>query len=409
MILRARHLIADNHQHIENGAVRIEEGCIVEVGSADQLKGPSTTDLGDCVLLPGFINAHTHLELSHLAGRVDASVGFFDWVGELVQQMNPAKSDQRQTANAVAIGLEELLSSGVTCVGDITRQPGQVRPILHASPVRAVSFGEVIAIGSLRNRLDERLLAACDRTFESERLKVGISPHAPYTLESKGLQACAKRAESDGLRLCLHLAETLEENAFTQQHAGPLRAHLERCRLWDDAIACPGMNAIGYAGEAGLLTSSMLLAHVNYATDDEMDQLAATGVHVAYCPRTHAAFSHGPHRFTEMIERGINVCVGTDSLASNPSLSVLDELRFLYGLRPDVPPSILLDMGTIHGAKALGIESSIGSISPGKWADLVVVPLDQQANDDPWRNVLGSDASPIATMIGGQWVWGRSQ
>ena len=147
-----------------------------------------------------------------------------------------------------------------------------------------------------------------------------------------------------------------------------------------------------------------MLAHVNYVDDGELEVLAESGVHVAYCPRTHAAFGHSPHRFAEMLARGINVCVGTDSLASNPSLSVLEELRFVYRQHPDISPVTMLEMGTTGAARALGMEARVGEIAPGKAADLTVVPLEGGASADGLQNVLESSQTPAGTCVGGQWV-----
>jgi cytosine/adenosine deaminase-related metal-dependent hydrolase len=202
----------------------------------------------------------------------------------------------------------------------------------------------------------------------------------------------------------MHLAEIAEEAQFTTRLAGPIRGFLKRHRVWDRRIPCPGLSPVAYAAVTGVLRSASLLAHVNYATDEELDLIAAAGAHVAYCPRTHDAFGHQPHRFREMIDRGINVCIGTDSLASNPSLSVLEELRFLHRRHPDLPAGLLLAMGTIHGARGLGLADAVGALAPGMQADLTVVPLDPHGPTDPVENLLQSNLQPTATCIAGEWV-----
>ena len=155
------------------------------------------------------------------------------------------------------------------------------------------------------------------------------------------------------------------------------------------------------AAKTGVLGPSAIIAHANYLTDGDIAQIAATGATVAYCPRTHQAFGHPPHRFRDILKAGINVCIGTDSLASNPSLSVLDELRFLRNLHPDFPAGTLLAMGTLHGAQALGFADIAGSIRVGKPADLVVIPHDPPATTSAWTRVLESDRQPFEVYIAG--------
>lgn len=404
MILRARYILVAGTAGIENGALRIAGGRIVEAGAEGSVLGGPVTDLGDCVILPGLVNAHTHLELTHLAGRVPPRGDFVGWVSRLVEAMRADGDDPDRVGEAVRRGRDLSVTAGVTTVGDVTRLPSLTRPVLAPGPLRVVSFGEVIAIGRLRQRLQPRLAAAADRAHESPWLRPGISPHSPYTLEPDGLRACVERADDDGLRICIHLAEIAEEAQFTTRLAGPIRGFLKRHRVWDRRIPCPGLSPVAYAAVTGVLRSASLLAHVNYATDEDLDRIAAAGAHVAYCPRTHDAFGHQPHRFREMIDRGINVCIGTDSLASNPSLSVLEELRFLHRRHPDLPAGLLLAVGTIHGARGLGLADAVGALAPGMQADLTVVPLDPHGPAGPVENVLQSNLQPIATCIAGQWV-----
>ena len=402
MILRARYVLAA--EPIENGSVRIENGRIVEVGPAADVEGSPIEDLGDSLLLPGFVNAHTHLELSHLAGRIQPRGDFVDWIGRLAQIIRAEADDPGIARSAVQRGRELSLQAGVAMVGDITRLPAVTRAVLADGPMRVLSFGEVIAIGKLRSRLNERLAAAVEPTSSSPFLEIGISPHAPYTLEPDGLRACVERARAGGLRLCIHLAETADEALFTTRLAGPVRTYLKRHRIWDRRVPCPGRSPVDYAAATGVLGPETVLAHVNYVSDDDIDRIAASGAHVAYCPRTHEAFGHPPHPFRRMLARGVNVCVGTDSLASNPSLSVLAELRHLRNRHPDVSGGLLIEMGTARAARALGMASVVGRIAPGFWADLTVIPLDPTGPADPLNNVLQSDADPLGTCVAGQWI-----
>ena len=406
MILRARYVQAGRGHTIENGAVRIENGRIAEIGPAPAVSGSPTDDLGDSLLLPGFVNAHTHLELTHLAGRVPPGGDFLRWMGRLVKAMRVV-GDEEGVRDAVQRGRTLSLQAGVTTVGDITRLPAMTRPVLADGPLRVLSFGEVIAVGALRHRLGDRLAAATDSSARSAFLEVGISPHAPYTLEPEGLRACASRAEACGLRMSMHLAETPEEALFTTRLTGPVRSFFKRHGVWDRRVPCPHLPPVEYAATAGVLGPETVLAHVNYVSDEEIDRIEASGAHVVYCPRTHDAFGHPPHPFRRMLDRGVNVCVGTDSLASNPSLSVLEELRFLRGRHPDMPAAVLIEMGTVRAARALGMDAQprrVGAIAPGFWADLTVIPLDPTGPADPLDNILQSRTDPLRTCVAGRWI-----
>lgn len=389
---------------IEDGAVAVRAGVITAVGPARDVSGDPVEDLGDVVLMPGFVNAHTHFELSHLAGRISTDQGFVPWVEGLARVLRAGGDAEPSVREAVRSAVRQSLAAGVTTVGDITRQPEFVRPLLAKNVLRTVSFGEVLGIGGLRTELPARLAAAMDSAAATNRLRIGVSPHAPYTVEPDGLRLCSCRAREAALPLCIHVAETPDEVAFTTARVGPLREYLERLGVWDDAVPCPGLRPVELLSACGLLGPQTLLAHANYVSDDDIRRIAEAGASVAYCPRTHAAFGHPPHRFREMLAAGIPVCVGTDSLASNPSLSVLDELRHLHRVHPDVPASTLLAMGTCHGAQALGWNARVGSLEPGKDADFAVIPLAAEGPAHPVANVLASTLPPCATYVLGERV-----
>lgn len=402
MLLRARYIVPVDRPPIENGAILIENGRIAAIGTAGELPGPATIDFGDAVLLPGFVNAHTHLELTHLAGEISPSMGFVPWIQTLAGRLIRDSVDPCIARATVEEGVRQSLRSGVTTIGDITRDPDVVRSVLTRSPIRAVSFGEVIGIGSGRDRWPRRLDAAAGAQHATANLVIGISPHAPYTVEPDGLRACAARATNAKAPLCIHTAETPEEERFTRRLEGGLVELLKGAGVWDETMVAGGMSPVQLVDHTGVLTSTTLLAHANYVSDDDIAIIARRGASVAYCPRTHAAFGHAPHRFREMLAAGINVCLGTDSLASNPSLSILDELRFLRQHAGDVPPDRLLCMATRNGAAALGFGQDRGMLAVGEVADLVTVPLPRAAKS--WSSIFEDSAPPIAVYVAGRQI-----
>ena len=288
---------------------------------------------------------------------------------------------------------------GVTTVGDISRFSNLTRLILSSAPIRSVSFGEVLAMAQRRKLLAERLDMAMDQSHASERSRVGISPHAPYSVEIDGYRRCVEAARQHGFPLTTHLAESSHEDEFLASHSGPFRDLWDRIGGWDDCVPRFEGGSVRFAEAVGLLDGQALLAHVNYADDSEIDLLARKRASVVYCPRTHSYFGHPPHPWREMMARGINVAVGTDSTASSPDLNLVEDLRLLHRIAPHVPSVALWEMATIRAARSLGLENRAGRITPGVDADLAVFAT--RHDGDPLREILESNTTPIAVWAAG--------
>jgi len=405
MLIRARFVVPVDGPPIENGALVIHDGIIQAVGSAERLHDTPVIGYGESVVCPGFVNAHTHLELSHLAGKLSPCAGFTTWVKQLVQLLRANPPTQEQVRQTLQSAIRSLVRNGVTTVGDITRHPGWTRPVLAQSPLRAVSFGEVIAVGPLREQLAHRLEASISNSHATDRMRTGISPHTPYTVEPMGLRMCGVAASEFSAPLCIHLAETAEESLYTQFGTGALVDLLRDIGAWDEDVPISGRSPVDLASACGVLGPRTVIAHANFVNDVDLTTLANCDASVAYCPRTHSAFGHPPHLFRKMLGLGINVCIGTDSLASNPSLSVLEELRHLRHMHPGFLTNELLAMGTIRGAKALGFGELTGTLAPGKSADIIVIPLTPSGSQPRWDDFLQDDTMPRAVYSNGVSVW----
>jgi cytosine/adenosine deaminase-related metal-dependent hydrolase len=229
-------------------------------------------------------------------------------------------------------------------------------------------------------------------------LRCGISPHAPYSIETTGYRRCLDTARSHHLPLATHLAETTDEASFLADHDGPFRELWTLLNAWDEDVPRATGGPVRMARDLGLLDYPTLLAHVNYADDDELDILAAGQASVVYCPRTHEFFGHPPHRWREMLARGINVAVGTDSCASSPDLNLVDDLRLLHRIAPEIEPIRLWEMATIRAAKAINAKD-VGSLAPGNIADAVVFAA---MGDDPLREILSNRVLPTHLLICGE-------
>lgn len=345
--------------------VRVADGKIVEVGVG--LDG-IVTDLGDVTLLPGLVNAHTHLELSLCESEPLPEGGFVPWVMGLRQRSKlDGTNDPFHAAQAMGRGVAESMRFGVTCVGDITRLPNLTRPTLAAAPMRSVSYGEVLAPSGKAHLADGMVAAAVEANASGEHLTIGVSPHAPYTVERDGWEACL----ATGLPISTHLAELTEEAEYVRHRTGPFADLIRDSGYWADGLPTFDGSPVEFAESIGLLERNAVLAHVNYADDADLDLLAGGNCSVTFCPRTHLFFEHPPHRWREMLKHGINLCLGTDSRASSPDLDLRAECRLLRG---QVDDATLLRLVTDNAGVALGIE--VGRLAPGFHADMIAIAGD---------------------------------
>lgn len=400
-LIRAAFVAPMDGPLIRNGAVLIHSGRITAVGDYPTLRHHTAQihDAGNAILLPGLINAHTHLELSDCTPGERPTNGLEGWLQRMLARtrLDPDELEDR-SIQGVRHGIAQCLRFGVTTVGDISRQCHVTRPILQASPLRAVSFGEVMAMAQRRAWLESRLELAADTQFATDRLRIGISPHSPYSIEPEGFRRCLESARQGNLPLATHLAETRSEWEFLAHHSGPLKQLWDSWLTWDDLVPRYPLGPIHLAHDLGLLSYPTLLAHVNYCDDEELSLLAAGQASVVYCPRTHDYFNHPPHRFRDMLNAGVNVALGTDSCASSPDLNLLDDLRLLHQQYPDLDVHLLWKMATLNAAKALCWQTGIGSLTPGKHADLVAFPI---SANDPLRELLETPILPSALWLAG--------
>ena len=323
-----------------------------------------------------------------------------------------AASDATYRVTA-AENLRASIEAGTTLLADSTTAGLSWGPIAGA-PIRAVVFAEVIGLRRdrglqtdaaawewLRSVRPESQVAACAR--------VGLSPHAPYSTSGW----LYHKAVASRLPLATHLAEMPEELQLLEHRDGPMRRFLEDIGAWDDEWEPVGSRPADYVRRGELRNADWLIAHGNYFDPDDFWQFrpeaAPDGkrVAIAFCPRTHARFGHAAHPYRSLLERGVIVCLGTDSLASSSTLSLLDEMRFLHRRDDSLSGELLLMMATLFGAWALRAETTTGSLRPGKSADLAIVALPDRDEVEPHRLLLESDRPVVATMFEGDFVAGR--
>jgi cytosine/adenosine deaminase-related metal-dependent hydrolase len=328
----------------------------------------SATDLGDVALLPGLVNAHTHLDLCGMAGLAPPQRNFPAWLRQVIAHRRSRAFEAIDSD--IRYGIAECVRWGTTLVGDISGD-GASWPLLAESGLGGIVFREVLGLTPERAALARETLRTWASTPPTTHLRRGISPHAPYSVH-RDLFA---EAGTYNLPVCTHLAESPEEMKLLANHRGPFVDFLQGLGVWHPEGLSDSPAAV-LAALAPSPSCPVLLAHGNYL-DPQMPELASATV--VYCPRTHAAFGHPPHPFREMQARGVRVVLGTDSLASNPDLDILAEVRFLQERHPDIPVIHLLQMAT--DAEALGFPRDAGG-----W---IAVPIAPQSSD-PYRAVLES-------------------
>jgi len=377
-IYRARWLIPARGPAMEDAAAVCLGGRIVRIGAWRNLSphvGPndSVEHFPDACLLPAFINAHAHLGLSDLAGKFEPTADFAGWITRLVAK-RLLRTD-RGTRRAVREGLDQGLSAGTVAGADVTPDAECDDGISQADgrwDGRWTVFGEVVQFGRAGLRRLERTVDALESLAKTAPVAPGLSPHAPYSTGLEVFMAVRRAADERGWPVTTHLHETLDEIAFTERGEGTLYDLIKDYHLLPRDWRPAGVRPIRMLAEAGFFAAPVLVAHGNYLTDEDIAVLAKSGSSVAYCPRSHAFFGHEAHPWRRLLAAGASVCLGTDSLASSPTLSILDEMRFLAARHPDADPRTILQMGTVRGAAALGLEGDFGDLGPGLAAALCV-------------------------------------
>jgi cytosine/adenosine deaminase-related metal-dependent hydrolase len=393
-VYRARWLITAGGETLTDAAVACAGGRILRMGPWSRLAphvGPGDTveHFPDGALVPGFVNAHTHLSLSDMAGKFRPTRNFAAWIGRLALRRH-LRTDG-SVRRAVEAGARASLAAGTTAGADLTAD-GDFDAVLGRDGARWTVFGEVFLFAEKGLRRLAEAVAAMEALARAAPVRVGLSPHTPYTAGPEVFTAARRAADERGWPISTHLHETLDEIAFAERGEGPLHDWLTRLGLVPPLWPPPGVRPIRMLAEAGFFARPVLVAHANYLLDEEIEILAKSRSSVAFCPRSHAFFKHRDHPWRRLLAAGVNVCLGTDSLASSPSLSVLDEARFLFSNEPDADPRTLLAMATARGARALGLEDELGDLRPGLAAALCAVsPLPRSR--EPLAAILAGEGS----------------
>ncbi len=429
MIVRARSVVTMDGVPIENGAVavsgdRIDDsppgsspsraarlcpsapaGSIVDVGKFSEISarycGQEIVDLGEQVLLPGLINAHCHLDYTCLRGKIPRQKSFTDWI----RAINAEKSKLSPQDYLISIneGFEEAKRFGTTTIANLTAFPELIRRV-PAVPIRTWWFAELIDVRS-PDRANELVDSAVE-LLKSEQ-NYGLAPHALFTASKNLYQRCEEAGE--GILLTTHLAESREEMEMFRDGSGPLYEFLES--IGRDMGDCGHGTALECflrvtdLSTKRLLTqneNNWLVAHLNELTESDFELLKKmkTKFHVVHSPRSHDYFDHSRFPFKRLHAIGFNVCLGTDSLASNECLSLFAEVRAFQRNEPAVSPDKIFEMVTVNAASALRQQNTLGRIRPGFRADLIAIPCTEDG--DLFAEIVAFEGEINWMMVNGK-------
>jgi aminodeoxyfutalosine deaminase len=412
MLLRARIVLPISAPPIENGAVLLSENRVAAVGTWRDLAPrarPAIVDLGPVILLPGLINSHCHLDYTDMTG-LPPQKEFPDWIkGLLALKAAASYSDY---AEAWLRGAKMLARTGATTVADVEAVPELLPEVWSTTPLRVFSFLEMTGVKSRRKPAE--ILREADGKIKSlarARGSAGLSPHALYSTTPDLLRRTAALARRRRWRVTMHLAESRAEyEMYTRLH-GPMFDWLKRQRDMSD---CQHRTPVQQARRYGLLGENFLAVHANYLDDADIAALAESGSSVVHCPQSHAYFGHAPFPFQKLRDAGVNVCLGTDSLASvlvrrraKAELNMFTEMRTFAEAHPDVSPETIVRMATLHGARALGRKEEVGGLFRDALADLIAIPFHGKT-EESWSAAVYHTGPVTASMIDGRWVHGHS-
>ena len=370
---------------IRNGWFSISDGRIEAVGAPEQpLPSSSIRDLGSVAVLPGLVNAHTHLELSYLRGRVPPASSFIGWVKQLFLSRGGRREspDDPKVVDASRQAAREARAFGTAAVGDISNSLVSVGSIADAS-MHGLVFHELLGFnrdGSLVNTTAaERERAAA---VARDRIRISICPHAPYSVSPELFRAI--RSEVDRCDPCItsvHLAESTAELDLLRDGSGPWPGLLTLIGAMPPGWTPPRLDPVAYLESLGVLDARTLVVHGVQLTDAELRRLATIGCTLVTCPRSNEWVGAGVPPVERFYASGVRVAVGTDSLASVGDLNLFSELKTMRWLAPSIPARQILESVTMVGASALGLAETIGSIDPGKRAELIAIDLPDAESD----------------------------
>jgi aminodeoxyfutalosine deaminase len=417
-VFRARWVLPISQRPIRDGWVAVDGGRIVASGAQSdpppsrsalrrpsrprRLRAPRFGAQADIAILPGLVNAHTHLELSYLHGRVPPRERFGEWIRNVIaarREYPDPRAPEILTAARHAIA--QARASGTVLVGDISNTLVTV-PLLREAGMAAQVFYELLGFDVRDSQA--RVAAAREQVdlLTEGDVRVSVAPHAPYSVSPPLFAAIRADLDRAAIRLSsVHLGESADEVEFVRDSTGDIRATLEQLGVWTDewrAVLPARTSPVGYLSKLGFLDRSVLAVHGVQFDGEDLERLRVLGVTIATCPRSNAHVGAGRPPLERFYASGVRVAVGTDSLASVEDLNVFHELAAMRILAPSVSASRLLESATKSGADALGFGTELGTIEPGKRAELIAVRVPPAVTDVEEYLVGGVEPADVSWL-----------
>jgi cytosine/adenosine deaminase-related metal-dependent hydrolase len=410
MILRAKIVLAVTAPPIEDGAVFIAGNKIRAVTPWKNLRPDPRErilDLGEVILLPGLVNAHCHLDYTDMAGELPPPKIFTDWIAAITAHKSGwSYSDY---ARSWLRGAHQLLKTGTTTVADTECMPDLLPEVWEATPLRIFSFLEMTGIKS--RRAPREILREAVEMIDSlrhPRNRAMLSPHAPYSTLPELLRLTARATRKRKWRASIHVAESVQEFEMFQNASGGMHDWLRRNER--DNSDCGLGSPVAHLARQRLLGENVLAVHVNCLARGDATLLAKNRTHVVHCPRSHDYFKHPKFERERLANAGVNLCLGTDSLATvrrtgkqKPELDLFAEMRALADHDKALSPEEILRMTTVNGARALGLAGKVGELSPGAFADMIAIPFAGKSSR-VHEAVLEHSENVTASLIEGRWA-----
>lgn len=411
MILRSRTLLPVGVPPLEDGAVAVVEGKLCAAGrfrDVAHIAGGPVVDLGEVVLLPGLVNAHCHLDYTGMGGQIPPTRSFTEWIKAITGLKGSWAYSE--FAESWLNGARMLLHGGTTLVGDVEVVPELLVDLWSCTPLRVVSFLEMTGVRSRREPafILHEALQSMDQLPRLPRKGCGLSPHALYSTPPELLRLATEWARQQGRRVVTHVAESAEEFEMFAGAGGTMFQWLSRNGR--DMSDCGGRSPVQQLARLEVLGPELIAVHANYLRSGDAELLGRHGVSVVHCPRSHAYFGHQTFPFQQLSAAGVNVSLGTDSLATTVrsgreplQLDLFAEMREFSARYPQVSADEIVEMATIRGSRALGCEGEVGLLRPGWSADCITVPFHGPPRDA--AEAVVAHAGPVhSSMIAGQWV-----
>ena len=396
MIIRARTVVSMESEPIHDGAVAVAGSTITDVGRFDavrQRQPGEVLDLDDQILMPGLINGHCHLDYTMLRGTIAPQRSFSDWIQAI--NAEKAKLTAQDYIDSIHAGFAETRRFGTTTILNLIALPKLVGAIKEQTG-RTWWFGELIDV---RTPDEAERIADEAAEFLKAARRWGLAPHAPFTASQPLYARCEEIARRENILLTTHLGESHEEMEMFRHARGAAFDFFKGIgRGMDD---CGRETPLSLFLRTRTIDQRWIIAHLNEIDAGDFDLLAtAPKFHIAHCPRSHTFLGHAPFALERLRALGFNICLGTDSLASNSDLSLFAEMRELLRTEPWLSPHGALEMATINGAAAIGERNSLGCIRAGAQADLIALPLRPTA--DVFESIVGYDGAVPWMMVEGK-------